>query len=89
MIRVTSLHKTYRVGDDEVRALRGQLAAGRADELAASAVDGALVERVDGLAPGDLRDLAIAVRQAGVNIVVLGGVSATGGVSLVAVARRD
>ena len=69
---------------DEVRALRGQLAAGRAGELAASAVDGALVERVDGLAPGDLRDLAIAVRQAGVNIVVLGGVSATGGVSLVA-----
>jgi alanyl-tRNA synthetase len=69
---------------DEVRALRGQLAAGRADELAASAVDGALVERVDGLAPGDLRDLAIAVRQAGVDIVVLGGVSATGGVSLVA-----
>jgi alanyl-tRNA synthetase len=69
---------------DEVRALRGQLAAGRAGELAASAVDGALVERVDGLAPGDLRDLAIAVRQAGVDIVVLGGVSATGGVSLVA-----
>ena len=69
---------------DEVRALRGQLAAGRAGELAASAVDGALVERVDDLAPGDLRDLAIAVRQAGVDIVVLGGVSATGGVSLVA-----
>ena len=69
---------------DEVRALRGQLAAGRAGELAASAVDGALVERVDGLTPGDLRDLAIAVRQAGVDIVVLGGVSATGGVSLVA-----
>ena len=69
---------------DEVRALRSQLAAGRAGELAASAVDGALVERVDGLAPGDLRDLAIAVRQAGVDIVVLGGVSATGGVSLVA-----
>jgi alanyl-tRNA synthetase len=69
---------------DEVRALRGQLAAGRAGELAGAAVDGALVERVDGLTPGDLRDLAIAVRQAGVDIVVLGGVSATGGVSLVA-----
>ncbi len=69
---------------DEVRALRGQLAAGRAGELAGAAVDGALVERVDGLTPGDLRDLAIAVRQAGVDVVVLGGVSATGGVSLVA-----
>ncbi len=69
---------------DEVRALRSQLAAGRAEELAAAAVDGALVERVDGLSPGDLRDLAIAVRQAGVDAVVLGGVSPSGGVSLVA-----
>ncbi len=69
---------------DEVRALRSQLAAGRALELTAAAVDGALVERVDGLSPGDLRDLAIAVRQAGVDVVVLGGVSSSGGVSLVA-----
>jgi alanyl-tRNA synthetase len=69
---------------DEVRALRSQLAAGRAQELAAAAVDGALVDRVDGLSPGDLRDLAIAVRQAGVDAVVLGGVSPSGGVSLVA-----
>ena len=47
--------------------------------------DGAVVERIDGLSPGDLRDLALAVRQQpGVDVVVLAGTSDTGGVSLVA-----
>jgi alanyl-tRNA synthetase len=69
---------------DEVKALRSLLASGRATELAAAAVDGIVVTRVDDLAPGDLRELALAVRQQpGVEIVVLGGVSDTGGVSLV------
>ena len=40
---------------------------------------------MDDLTPGDLRDLAIAVReQPGVDVVVLGGRSDTGGASLVA-----
>jgi len=70
---------------DEVRALRGKLAMGRASELAADAVGGAVIARIDDLSPGDLRELAIAVRsQPGVEIVVLGGLSSTGGVSLVA-----
>src|SRR6478735_3639101 len=70
--------------NDEVRALRARLASGRASELAAAATDGAVVERVDGLSPNDLRDLAIAVRQQpGVDIVVLVGTSDSGGVSLV------
>ena len=43
--------------------MRAQLATGRAAELAGAAVDGVVVERIDGLEPGDLRDLAIAVRQ--------------------------
>jgi len=70
---------------EEVKRLRrGQLAA-QADELAARAVDGALVARVDGLSPSDLRDLAIAVRgKNAVEAVVLGGVSDSGGVALVA-----
>ncbi|MFM7045274.1 MAG: alanine--tRNA ligase, partial [Ilumatobacteraceae bacterium] len=42
---------------DELKALRARLAAGRAEELAAEAVSGVVVTRVDGLAPGDLRDL--------------------------------
>ena len=59
-----------------------KLATGRAAELAAAAVDGVVVQRVDGLAPDDLRDLALAVRnEPGVDIVVLGGVTTTGGVA--------
>jgi alanyl-tRNA synthetase len=70
---------------DELKALRGRLAAGRAAELAAEAVDGVLVTRVDDLAPGDLRDLAVAIRQQpAIRRVVLVGTTPTGGVSLVA-----
>jgi alanyl-tRNA synthetase len=69
---------------DELKVLRGQLATGRAAELAAAAVDGVVVTRVDDLSPSDLRELALAVRQQpGVQVVVLGGVSDTGGASLV------
>jgi alanyl-tRNA synthetase len=70
---------------DELKAARAAAAAGRAADIAAGAADGVVVERVDGLAPGDLRELALAVRQLhGVRAVVLGGLSDTGGVSLVA-----
>ena len=69
---------------DELKVLRSQLATGRAAELAFAAVDGIVVTRVDDLSPGDLRELALAVRQQpGVHVVVLGGVSDTGGASLV------
>jgi len=41
MIRVTSLHKTYRVGDDEVRALRGvDLVIGRNEMVAIMGASG-------------------------------------------------
>ena len=71
--------------NDELKVLRSKLATGRASEFAAGAVDGRVITRVDGMSPVDLRDLAVAIRQqAGVEIVVLGGVSDTGGVSLVA-----
>ena len=70
---------------DEIKVLRGQLAAGRAAELAAIAHDGVVVTRLDGLTPGDLRDLAIAVRQQpGIRLVILIGETTTGGVGLVA-----
>ena len=69
---------------DELKALRAKVATGRAAELAAGGSDGVVVTRVDGLSPNDLRELAIAVRQqAGVQIVVLAGLTDTGGVSLV------
>ncbi len=70
---------------DEIKALRSQLAAGRATELAAVAHDGVVVTRVDGLTPGDLRELAVAVRQQpGMRLVILIGETTTGGVGLVA-----
>ena len=69
---------------DEMRALRTKVAAGQAGELLATAIDGVVVARVDGLAPNDLRELALATRQQpGIRAVVLGGVSDTGGVALV------
>jgi alanyl-tRNA synthetase len=71
--------------NDEIRTLRSKAAVGQAVELAANANHGVLVARVDGTTPADLRELAIAVRrQDGVEAVVLGGVTNTGGVSLVA-----
>jgi alanyl-tRNA synthetase len=68
----------------ELKQLRSQLASGRAAELAAGADDGVVVARVDGVEPGDLRELAVAVRQHGGRRVVLIGVTPSGGVSLVA-----
>jgi alanyl-tRNA synthetase len=69
----------------ELKAVRAKLATGRAPELAAAAVDGVVVERVDGLEPGDLRELALAVRQQpGISRVVLLGETPAGGVAIVA-----
>ena len=74
---------------DEIKSLRGQLARGRATELAAIANDGVVVTRVDGLTPGDLRELAIAVRQQPtVDLAVLIGETPSGGVALVAVTPK-
>ena len=70
---------------DELKVLRAKLATGRAGELAGAATDGVVVQRVDGLRPGELRELALAVRnESGVDVVVLGGETTAGGVSLVA-----
>jgi len=74
---------------DEVRQLRSVQARSRSRELQAKAVRGVVVERVDGLEPGDLRELALAIREAAdVRAVVLGGVSPAGGVALVAAVRQ-
>jgi alanyl-tRNA synthetase len=75
---------------DEMKALKRQLAAGRATDLAAGAIDGVVVARLDDLDREALRDLAIAVRdQPGIDAVVLGGAPAEGGVALVAGAGSD
>jgi alanyl-tRNA synthetase len=74
----------------ELKQLRGQLATGRAAEIAAAAADGIVVQRIDGIDPGDLRDLAIAVRQQpGIRRVVLLGETPSGGASLVAAVQTS
>jgi alanyl-tRNA synthetase len=73
----------------EVKQMRAQLATGRASELAATAVDGVVVARVDGLDPGELRELTIAVRQQVVRRVALLGATPSGGVSLAAAVDPD
>jgi alanyl-tRNA synthetase len=70
---------------DEIKQLRGAQARLQAGELAATQINGIVVARVDGITANDLRELALAIRQdAQVRLVVLGGVTDTGGVGLVA-----
>ena len=75
---------------EELRSLRSVQATSRASEMAASAQGGVVVSRVDGVTPNELRELALAIRQnAAIKIVVLGGVTDTGGVALVATVSSD
>ena len=75
---------------EELRSLRSAQATSRASEMAASAQGGVVVSRVDGVTPNDLRELALAIRQnAAIKVVVLGGVTDTGGVALVATVSSD
>jgi alanyl-tRNA synthetase len=75
---------------DELKDLRRQAAGSRAGDLASAAVDGVVVARVDAVARDDLRDLAVAVRDApGVRAVVLGGEPPGGSVALVAAVTKD
>ena len=75
---------------DEMNKLRRHLAAGQAVELAAGAVDGVVVARVDGLSRDEVRDLAVAVRdQPSVRAAVIGGAPEGGGVTLVAAVTKD
>jgi alanyl-tRNA synthetase len=70
---------------DEIKQLRGAQARQLAGGLAAKHVNGVVISRVDGITPNDLRELALAIRQdTQVRLVVLGGVTDSGGVALVA-----
>jgi alanyl-tRNA synthetase len=79
-----------KAAQDEIKSLRAKLAIGRASEIAETAENGLAVYRVDGMAANDVRDLALAIRQnSAVRIVVLGGITDTGGVTLVAALKSD
>ncbi len=74
----------------EVSQLKRHVAQGQAADLAARAVDGIVVARVDGLSRDDLKDLAIALRdQPDITAVVLGGAPDGGGAALVAASITD
>ena len=67
------------------RRLRRRLAQGRAEELAATAVDGVIVGRLDGLPRDDYRELVTTLRaRPGMRAVVVAGEAEAGGVALVA-----
>ena len=75
---------------DESKTLRRQAATGRSAELAAGAVDGVVVAKVDGVDRDGLRDLAVAVRDvAGIRAVVLGAAPEGGGAALVSAVTDD
>jgi len=70
---------------DEIKGLKRQAASGQASSLAAKAVDGVVVERIDGLERDTLRDIALALRdQSGLRAVVLATAPEGGGAALVA-----
>jgi len=70
---------------EEIKALKRQAAGNRAAALAARAVDGVVVERVDGLERDTLRDIALALRdRSGLRAVVLATAPEAGGAALVA-----
>ena len=85
--RLTTEAKSLR---HEVAALKQKMAIGQAPTLAAQAVDGVVVARVDGLDRNGLRDLAVSVRDHdGVDAVVLGAALDSGGVALVSAVTAD
>ena len=70
---------------DEVAELRRRVALGRAPELAAAAVHGVVVARVDDVGRDGLRHLAVSIRDIdGVKAVVLGAALDSGGAALAA-----
>jgi alanyl-tRNA synthetase len=68
----------------ELAVAKRHAAVGRADEFVASAVDGVVVARIDELDRDSLRDLAVAIRDKGVDAVALGAALEAGGVALTA-----
>ncbi|MDP8937484.1 MAG: alanine--tRNA ligase [Actinomycetota bacterium] len=88
--RVEKLLDEQRALNEQLKSLRRAGTAGRAAELAATAVDGVVVARVDGTSRDDLKTLAVDTRnRPGIRAVVLGGEPEGGGVALVAAVAKD
>ncbi|MEO6120779.1 MAG: DHHA1 domain-containing protein, partial [Acidimicrobiales bacterium] len=89
-VAVERLLERQRALEAELKAARSQAASGDARALATTAVDAAVVARRDGLAPDQLRELAMAVRdEPGIRAVVLIGSPDGARVALVSAVRPD
>jgi alanyl-tRNA synthetase len=87
--RVGKVLEERRALEKDLEQARRQAAGGEGDELAATAVDGVVVARRDGITRDGLRDLAVALRdRPGIRAVVLGGAPEGGGVALVAATTK-
>ncbi len=87
---VVRLREQLKAAQDEVKALKAELAGAAAGDLSSQAVDGIVVARVDGTDRNDLRAMALSLRdEAGIRAVVLGGAPAGGGAALVAATTDD
>ena len=74
----------------ELAQIKQQVAIGQAPRLAAQAVEGVVIARVDDLERNSLRDLAVSIRDHdGVHAVVLAGALAGSGVGLVSAVTAD
>ena len=75
---------------EELKVLKRQLAGNQAHDLAATAVDGVLIARVEADSRDEVRDLAVALRdQPDMRAVVLATSPGGKGVALVAAVRAD
>jgi len=88
--RVERLLEQVRSLNDEIERARSREAVAEAGTLAADAVDGVVATRRDGLAPDDLRRLAVATRDGlGSGVVVLVGASPQDKPALVVAVTKD
>ncbi len=72
----------------ELASVKQAAAGSRASEFADGAVDGVVVARVDELDKASLKNLAVAIRDQGIDAVALGAALDGGGVALVAVVNE-
>ncbi len=88
--RVGKLLEERKVLEKEIESLKRAAAVARASSLAAGAVNGVVIARVEGVGRDEIKDLAVAVRDvAGIRGVVLGVAPEGGGVAIVSAVRPD
>lgn len=79
-----------KAASDEIKVLRSAAARAKSGEFTSGAVNGVVVTQVDTMNASDLRELAVSIRSnPKIRAVVLGAVSDTGGVALVAAVGAD